>query len=236
MSVEPDEFHLLPDPWRQALHEELTQPYVNDLRQFLRAERQAQPVYPGVNDVFRAFDLMPPRSVRVLILGQDPYHDEGQAHGLCFSVPIGVRLPPSLVNIFKELEADLGIPRPSHGCLDSWARQGVLLLNSVLTVRAHEPASHKNRGWEQFTDAVIRTVCSQDQPVVFVLWGAWAQKKATLIPGERHPILTSAHPSPLSARTGFFGSRPFSKINLLLEQSGQSPIDWRLEEGAKRGE
>jgi uracil-DNA glycosylase len=178
--------------------------------------------------VLTAFELTPFDEARVLILGQDPYHDEGQAHGLAFSVSPGVRPPPSLVNLFKELHADLGCPIPRSGSLIPWARQGVLLLNTVLTVRAHAPGSHKGRGWETFTDAVLRALAERSEPMVFVLWGGFAQKKARLLDTGRHTVLSSAHPSPLSARNGFFGSRPYSAVNRALEARGQQPIDWSL--------
>jgi uracil-DNA glycosylase len=171
--------------------------------------------------------------VRVVILGQDPYHGEGQAHGLCFSVQPGVRTPPSLVNIYKEMQEDLGIPPARHGFLEHWAKQGVLLLNSVLTVEMGRAASHQGRGWERFTDAVIRAVNEQEKPVVFILWGSYAQKKAAFVDRDRHLVLRSAHPSPLSAHNGFLGSRPFSKANAFLEQHGRQPIDWQLPAAAQ---
>ena len=202
---------------------------------FLEGERAAGAlVFPEDADRFRALELTPLDEVRVVILGQDPYHGEGQAHGLSFSVREGVRTPPSLVNIYKELEADLGIPRARHGMLDHWAAQGVLLLNAVLSVRMGEAASHQKRGWERFTDAVIAAVNAQDKPVVFLLWGAYAQKKAAFVDdvtkGGRHLVIQSAHPSPLAARTGFFGSRPFSRANDFLRTHGRAPIDWALPE------
>jgi len=202
---------------------------------FLEGERAAGArMFPEDADRFRALELTPLDQVRVVILGQDPYHGEGQAHGLSFSVREGVRTPPSLVNIYKELEADLGIPRARHGMLDHWAAQGVLLLNAVLSVRMGEAASHQKRGWERFTDAVIAAVNAQDKPVVFLLWGAYAQKKAAFVDdvkaGGRHLVIQSAHPSPLAARTGFFGSRPFSRANDFLETRGRAPIDWALPE------
>lgn len=202
---------------------------------FLESERAAGArVFPEDADRFRALELTPLDEVRVVILGQDPYHGEGQAHGLSFSVREGVRTPPSLVNIYKELEADLGIQRASHGMLDHWAAQGVLLLNAVLSVRMGEAASHQKRGWERFTDAVIAAVNAQDKPVVFLLWGAYAQKKAAFVDdvskGGRHLVIQSAHPSPLAARTGFFGSRPFSRANAFLETNARPPIDWALPE------
>lgn len=217
----------LPADWRAALKDELSQPYVRDLERFVAAERAEHVVFPPAEDVFNAFRMTPFDEVKVLLLGQDPYHDDGQAHGLCFSVRRGVKPPPSLVNIFKELQDDLGVPPPDHGCLEAWARQGVMLLNAVLTVRAHQPASHKERGWERFTDAVIRALSARERPTVFLLWGAYAHKKEELIDRSRHIVLKAAHPSPLSAKK-FFGSRPFSQTNQALERLGRTPVDWRL--------
>ena len=185
-------------------------------------------VLPPRHQTFRAFELCPLDKVKVVILGQDPYHGEGQAHGLCFSVQPGVRPPPSLVNIYKELESDLGIPRPRHGFLESWAKQGVLLLNSVLTVEMGQAAAHQGKGWEPFTDEIIRIVNAKTEPVVFLLWGAYAQKKAAFVDADRHLVLKAAHPSPLSAHNGFLGCRHFSKANAFLEANGQTPIDWTL--------
>jgi uracil-DNA glycosylase len=185
-------------------------------------------VYPAHDEVFAALHLTPFAEVKAVILGQDPYHGPDQAHGLCFSVRPGVRPPPSLQNIFKELEADLGIPPPSHGCLDSWARQGVLLLNASLTVRAGKAASHQGKGWETFTDEVLRTVNTKQERVVFILWGASARRKKALIDTGRHVVIESPHPSPLSASSGFFGSRPFSRANAALVEAGREPIDWSL--------
>ena len=220
---------LLPDSWRAELDSALRTESFRKLQDFLEEEYSSRRIFPPREDLFSAFRLTAPDKVRVLILGQDPYHDDGQAHGLAFSVRPGVRFPPSLRNIFQERLDDLGIPVPSHGSLESWTKQGVLLLNTVLTVRAHEPASHKKHGWEEFTDAVIRTVGSRTSPVVFVLWGAPAQKKKRLIDTTRHIVLESAHPSPLSAYRGFFGSRPFSRINEALRAHGFAEIDWRTE-------
>lgn len=219
--------------WRAPLSAEFEQPYMQALKGFLAAERAAgTPVFPPPASWFRALDLTPREDVRVVILGQDPYHAAGQAHGLCFSVQPGVRLPPSLRNIYKELEADLGIRPAPHGFLEAWAKQGVLLLNAVLTVREGAAASHQGQGWERFTDAVIRLVAESAQPTVFILWGAHAQKKAAFVSdvtqGGRHLVLKSAHPSPLAAHNGFFGSRPFSKANAFLEAHGRAPIDWAL--------
>ncbi len=214
--------------WRPVLIAETQKPYWSALQQFVRRERQTYTVYPPEKDVYNALHLTPYEQVSVLILGQDPYHGPGQAHGLSFSVRHGVPQPPSLVNIFKELHADLGCAIPGHGCLEHWAKQGVLLLNAVLTVRAHQPTSHKGRGWETFTDAVIRAVNAKPDRVVFVLWGAYARAKKTLIDRARHIIIESAHPSPLSADNGFFGSRPFSKINAALREVGRPEIDWQI--------
>ena len=223
-----DQTLILPEGWRDALAGELTKPYFQGLQAFLTAERAAHTVFPPAPDVFNALRYTPLDSVRVLILGQDPYHDDGQAHGLSFSVRPGITPPPSLVNIYKELRGDLGCFIPNNGYLVPWAEQGVLLLNAVLTVRAHQPNSHKGKGWETFTDAVIRVVNAQEQQVIFVLWGAYAQKKASLIDISRHTIVQSAHPSPLSARNGFFGSKPFSRINAALHAAGRPAINWQI--------
>lgn len=220
--------HDLPASWRPVLGAELEKPYFQDLRRFVDEERRAHSVFPPEEEVFAALEATPYDRVKVLLLGQDPYHDDGQAHGLCFSVRPGVRPPPSLVNIFKELEADIGCPRPRHGCLSRWAEQGVLLLNTVLTVRAHQPASHKGRGWEKLTDEVIRKVSARPDPVVFLLWGAHAHKKEKLVDAARHTVIKGVHPSPLSANNGFFGSKPFSKVNAALAAAGKTPIDWQL--------
>lgn len=227
-----DGIKLHPD-WLALLRVEFDEPYMAALKAFLVAEKAAgKHVFPRGDEWFRALDLTPPDKVRVVILGQDPYHGPGQAHGLCFSVRHGVPPPPSLVNIFKELQSDLDLPRPSHGFLESWAQQGVLLLNSVLTVEMGKAASHQGRGWEKFTDAVIRHVAAKPEPVVFLLWGSYAQKKAAFVDsierGGRHLVLKSVHPSPLSAHGGFFGSRHFSQANAFLEARGLAPIDWKL--------
>ena len=214
--------------WNPVLRSELEAPYFKELQRFVHSERGRQAIYPPHDEVFAALHLTPYASVKVLILGQDPYHGAGQAHGLCFSVRPGVPLPPSLENIFTELEQDVGVRRPDHGCLDCWARQGVLLLNATLTVRAGQAASHQGRGWERFTDAVIEAVNRKAEPVVFILWGASARKKRTLIDTSRHAIIESAHPSPLSARNGFFGSRPFSRANAALVAAGREPVDWTI--------
>ena len=217
--------------WVEPLSGEFAQPYMADLKRFLLAEREAgKRIFPRAANWFRALDLTPLDQVRIVILGQDPYHGEGQAHGLCFSVPNGVRPPPSLVNIFKELNSDLGIQPAPHGFLEHWSAQGVLLLNSVLTVEMGRAASHQNRGWERFTDAVIRIVNEKQEPVVFMLWGSYAQKKAAFVDQSRHLVLKAPHPSPLSAHSGFFGCRHFSQANAFLEAHGQPPIDWALPE------
>jgi uracil-DNA glycosylase len=218
----------LPLSWHHALASELAQPYFGKLAAFVDAERVQHQVFPPEADVFNALKTTPLEQVNVLLLGQDPYHNDGQAHGLCFSVRPGVQPPPSLVNMFRELRDDLGYPVPNNGYLQYWAEQGVLMLNAVLTVRAHEANSHKGKGWERFTDAVIRNVNEKGDQVVFVLWGNYAQKKLTLIDTTRHVVVQSAHPSPLSARNGFFGSRPFSKINAALEAAGKPVIDWQI--------
>lgn len=219
----------LPEGWR-CLHAELEKPYFKELREFLKSEAQKETILPPSSQVFRALETTSLADVRVLLLGQDPYHNLGQAHGLCFSVLPDVPLPPSLKNIYKELESDLQIPPAEHGYLQSWAEQGVLMLNTVLTVRAHEANSHRKRGWEQLTDTIISYVAAKTQPVVFVLWGKPAQTKKRFIAGDHHVILESPHPSPLSARRGFFGSRPFSRINQALRQAKLDEIDWKLPE------
>ena len=216
--------------WNPVLRGEFAKPYWVELQQFVAAERGRTTVYPAHDEVFAALHLTPFAEVKAVILGQDPYHGPNQAHGLCFSVRPGVRPPPSLQNIFKELESDLGISPPSHGCLDSWARQGVLLLNASLTVRAGRAASHQGKGWETFTDEVLRTVNTKQERVVFILWGASARRKKALIDTSRHAIIESPHPSPLSASSGFFGSRPFSRANAALVEAGRDPIDWALPE------
>jgi uracil-DNA glycosylase len=219
----------LHDSWKAALLPELQADYMVKLQALLQAEKAAgKHIYPKDDAWFRALNLTPLDKVCVVILGQDPYHGPGQAHGLCFSVQHGVRPPPSLVNIFKELESDLGLPRPKHGFLEHWAEQGVLLLNSVLTVEMGKPGSHQKKGWEQFTDAVIRLINAKDEPVVFLLWGAYAQKKAAFVDSTKHLVLTAAHPSPLSAHNGFMGCRHFSKCNAFLESKGSPSIDWSL--------
>ena len=214
--------------WNHFLRQEFDKPYWAELQAFLQHERASATVFPPPEQVFSALHLTPFAHTKVLILGQDPYHGPGQAHGLCFSVTEGVAVPPSLANIYRELESDLGITHPGHGNLEAWARQGVLLLNTVLTVRAHAAASHAGRGWETFTDEVIRTVNNKTDRVVFILWGASARKKKDLVDLSRHVVIESAHPSPLSARNGFFGSRPFSRANAALVEAGLNPVDWAL--------
>ena len=218
----------LPQAWQPIVGEELQKPYFAALQEFLARERREHAVFPPEGEEFTALRLTPYERANVLILGQDPYHDDNQAHGLAFSVRPGVEPPPSLANIFRELRDDLGCRIPDNGYLVPWAEQGVLLLNAVLTVRAHQPNSHKGKGWETFTDAVIRRLAERTDPVVFVLWGAYAQKKAGLIDDGRHTIIRSAHPSPLSARSGFFGSKPFSAINHALRANANPEIDWQL--------
>ncbi|WP_342378501.1 uracil-DNA glycosylase [Myxococcus stipitatus] len=218
----------LPKDWRQVLGAALDSPSFQELERFVEAERKSATVFPSKEDLFSAFRLTPYADVKVLLLGQDPYHGPGQAHGLAFSVQPGVTPPPSLVNIFKELETDVKEPRPKTGSLIPWAEQGVLLLNAVLTVRQAEPNSHAGHGWEDFTDAVIRAVSAKEDPVVFLLWGKYAQKKKKLIDAKRHVVIEGTHPSPLSAKNGFFGSRPFSTVNQALESKGRAPVDWRL--------
>lgn len=223
----------LHESWKAPLLPEFESDYMAQLRAFLVAEKAAgKRIFPKGSEWFRALDLTPLDKVRVVILGQDPYHGPGQAHGLCFSVQPGVRPPPSLVNIYKELESDLGLPRPSHGFLEHWAKQGVLLLNSVLTVEAAQAASHQGRGWEKFTDAIIRLLNARDEPIVFMLWGAYAQKKAAFVDTSKHLVLKAAHPSPLSAHNGFLGCRHFSQCNAFLESHGMAPIDWSLPQPA----
>lgn len=214
--------------WDEQLKEEVEKPYFNDLRYALAREYKLHTVYPSKENLFQALKLTPYEDTKVVILGQDPYHGPGQAHGLSFSVMPGVRIPPSLVNIYKELHSDLGVPIPNNGYLVPWAKQGVLLLNTVLTVREGQANSHKDLGWERFTDAVIEKLNERDKPVVFILWGSHAQKKGAFIDRSKHLVLKSVHPSPLSVHRGFFGSRPFSKTNEFLESHGMEPIDWSI--------
>lgn len=221
----------LQESWKAPLLPEFEADYMARLEAFLLGEKAAgKQIFPDSEEWFRALELTPLEKVRVVILGQDPYHGPGQAHGLCFSVQPGVRPPPSLVNIYKELQTDLGISRPHHGFLEHWATQGVLLLNSVLTVEMTKAASHRGKGWEKFTDAVIRLVNAKADPVVFMLWGNYAQKKADFVDSARHLVLKAAHPSPLSAHSGFLGCRHFSQCNAFLEGKGLAPIDWALPE------
>ncbi len=215
--------------WEKALAPEFRKPYYRRLFETVGAEYRTHRVYPPADDIFNAFHFTPLEQVKVVILGQDPYHEEGQAHGLSFSVKPGVDIPPSLVNIYQELHDDLGCSVPNNGYLEKWARQGVMMLNTVLTVRAHQANSHKNIGWEEFTDAAIRILAEQDRPLVFILWGKPAQKKKAMIHNPKHLVLESPHPSPLSAYRGFFGSRPFSRTNAYLRENGLEPIDWQIE-------
>ncbi len=214
--------------WLEALKGEFGKPYYKELFQTVNEEYRTKQIFPPADDIFNAFHLTPLNKVKVVILGQDPYHNVGQAHGLCFSVKKGVPAPPSLVNIYKELQADMGCEIPEHGYLVKWAEQGVLMLNTVLTVRAHQANSHRGIGWEQFTDAAIRALNEQDRPIVFILWGAPAQKKKVMLNNPKHLILEAPHPSPLSAYRGFFGSKPFSKTNEFLSANGVSGIDWQI--------
>lgn len=215
--------------WLAAIGDEFSQPYYYELYNFVKSEYSNYIVYPKLEDVFNAFHFTPLHKVKVVIIGQDPYHNEGQAHGLCFSVQPKMAIPPSLINIYKELQGDLGCYIPNNGCLEKWARQGVLLLNTVLTVRAHQAFSHQGKGWESFTDAVIRKLNQQDRPIVFILWGKPAQSKKGMLNNPKHLILEAPHPSPLSSFRGFFGSRPFGKANEFLTKHETSPIDWQIE-------
>ena len=217
---------VIEESWKRELADQFASPYFEELKQFLIAEKQQFPVYPPGPLIFNAFDLTPFDKVKVVILGQDPYHEPGQAHGLCFSVMPGTKFPPSLMNIFQELQSDLGIPVPPTGNLEGWARPGVLLLNATLTVRAHQAGSHQRHGWETFTDAAISRLSEKRSGIVFLLWGSYAQAKAQLIDGSKHFILTAPHPSPLSAYRGFFGCRHFSQTNQILVQNGMEPIHW----------
>ncbi|MBR3537660.1 MAG: uracil-DNA glycosylase [Eubacterium sp.] len=214
--------------WAPVLRSEYSKPYYRKLYNFIHAEYATRQIFPPAEDIFNAFHLTPLSRVKVVIIGQDPYHEPGQAHGLCFSVQKGVEIPPSLQNIYKELHDDIGFTIPDHGCLTHWAEQGVLLLNAVLTVRAHAAASHRNKGWEEFTDAVIRAVNEVDRPVVFMLWGGFARSKRPMLTNPKHLVLEAPHPSPLSAYRGFFGCRHFSKANQFLTENGVEPVDWKL--------
>lgn len=216
------------DTWFSVLEEEFEKPYFQQLKEFLKAERKQFVVYPPGSLIFQAFNCTPFHEVKVVLIGQDPYHGPGQAEGLSFSVPRGIKPPPSLINIFKEMKNDLGLEPPSHGHLGAWSLQGVLLLNAVLTVRAGQPGSHRGKGWEQFTDQVIQVLSEQREHLVFFLWGKYAQEKASLIDETKHLVLRAAHPSPYSAASGFFGCKHFSKANAFLIQHGISPINWKI--------
>ena len=216
--------------WLEALKDEFKKDYYKQLFEKVNEEYRTRLIFPPANDIFNAFHLTPLKDVKVVILGQDPYHGNNQAHGLCFSVKPEVEIPPSLVNIYKELHDDLGCTIPDHGYLVKWAKQGVLMRNTVLTVRAHQANSHRGIGWEEFTDAAIRVLNTQDRPIVFILWGRPAQMKKAMLNNPKHLILEAPHPSPLSSYRGFFGSRPFSKTNQFLEANGVEPIDWQIDE------
>ena len=215
--------------WKELLKDEFEKPYFSELIQFVKNEYKTTKIYPPGKLIFNAFDHCPAEQTKVVILGQDPYHGPGQAHGLCFSVPEGIEQPPSLQNIFKEINNDLGKPVPTSGNLERWAEQGVLLLNATLTVRAHQAGSHQGKGWEQFTDAVIQAVNAQERPIVYMLWGRPAQSKIPMLTNPKHLVLKAPHPSPLSAYRGFFGCKHFSKANSFLEEHGIAPIDWQIE-------
>ena len=220
---------MIENDWLAELGAEFRKPYYKTLYEFVKTEYNTTQVFPPADDIFNAFHLTPLSQVRVVILGQDPYHNVGQAHGLCFSVKPEVDIPPSLVNIYKELQDDLGCYIPNNGYLVKWAEQGVLLLNTVLTVRAHQANSHRGRGWEEFTDAAIQVLNRQDRPIVFILWGRPAQSKKRMLNNPNHLILEAPHPSPLSAYNGFFGSKPFSQTNHFLQEHGEEAIDWQIE-------
>ena len=219
---------LMAPSWLSVLEAEFSEPYIDALEAFLKEELASEQVFPDLENVFTAFGATTFEDVKVLLLGQDPYHDDGQAHGLSFSVLEGVKIPPSLRNMYKELNTDLGFPIPDHGTLTPWAEQGILMLNAVLTVQAHQAGSHKNKGWEKFTDAVIRKMNEREDPVIFLLWGGFAKKKTKLITNQQHVVIEGTHPSPLSAYNGFFGSKPYSAVNEALEKLGKDPIDWQL--------
>jgi len=219
---------MITNDWMEAIKPEFSKAYYKELYGFVKQEYSTHVVYPPSEDIFNAFHFTPLSKVKVVIIGQDPYHNVGQAHGLCFSVQPGTEIPPSLVNIYQELHDDIGFVIPDHGCLTGWAQQGVLLLNTVLTVRAHQPNSHRNMGWEQFTDAAILALNSQDRPIVFMLWGGPARAKKSLLNNPKHLILEAPHPSPLSAYRGFFGCRHFSKCNEFLVQHGAEPVNWQI--------
>ncbi len=220
---------MIQNDWLEPLKPEFKKPYYEKLYAKVKEEYSTNLIFPPADDIFNAFDFTPLSEVKVVILGQDPYHGDGQAHGLCFSVKPDVDVPPSLVNIYKELQSDLGCYVPNHGYLEKWAKQGVLLLNTVLTVRAHQANSHRGIGWEEFTDAAIRILDEQDRPIVFLLWGKPAQSKKSMLHNAKHLILTAPHPSPLSAHRGFFGCKHFSQTNEFLKEQGLSPIDWQIE-------
>lgn len=220
---------MLDNDWLTELEEEFHKPYYRELYDFVRNEYNTTQIFPPADDIFSAFHLTPLSKVKVVIIGQDPYHNVGQAHGLCFSVKPDVDIPPSLVNIYKELHEDLGCEIPNNGYLVKWAEQGVLMLNTVLTVRAHMANSHRGKGWETFTDAAIKALNKQDRPIVFILWGRPAQMKEKMLNNPKHLILKAPHPSPLSAYNGFFGSKSFSRTNRFLEEHGETPIDWQIE-------
>jgi len=220
----------LGNSWDALLAEEFSKEYYQELRKKLALEYKTHTVYPAMENIFNALKYTSYEDVKVLLLGQDPYHGPNQAHGLCFSVQKGIQKPPSLKNMFKELESDLGIKQPSHGCLTDWTKQGIMLLNTVLTVRESEPNSHKNIGWTNFTDRIIDLLNQREEPVIFVLWGRNAIDKLPLITNSRHYVLTAAHPSPLSASRGFFGCKHYSKINEILQSMGKTPIDWQISE------
>ena len=220
---------MIQNDWLEPLTPEFQKPYYAELFRFVKNEYAARKIFPPADDIFNAFHLTPLHAVKVVILGQDPYHNDGQAHGLCFSVKPDVDIPPSLVNIYQELHDDLGCYVPNNGYLTKWASQGVLMLNTVLTVRAHQANSHRGMGWEEFTDAAIRILDEQDRPMVFILWGSPAQKKEKMLHNPKHLILKAPHPSPLSAYRGFFGSKPFSRTNDFLKENGLEPIDWQID-------
>ena len=224
MAIDPK----INDSWKEVLHDEFNAEYFVKLKAFLVEQKQKNTIYPPGSQIFNAFNHTPFENVKVVIIGQDPYHGPGQAHGLCFSVPNGIKPPPSLVNIFKELHQDVGITIPNHGNLEKWADQGVLLLNATLTVKAHTAGSHQGKGWETFTDNVIKTISEKKEGVVFLLWGRYAQNKEKIIDNSKHFTLKSAHPSPLSAYNGFFGCKHFSKANEILRQNGKKEIDWQV--------
>lgn len=221
---------MIDNDWLPAIDNEFRKPYYKELYSFVKDEYSKCIVYPPSEDIFNAFHLTPLSKVKVLILGQDPYHEPNQAHGLCFSVKPGTQIPPSLVNIYKELNSDLGLKIPNNGYLTKWAEQGVLLLNTVLTVRAHEANSHQGKGWEVFTDAIINAINAQDRPIVYMLWGSPAQRKIPMLTNPKHLVLKAPHPSPLSAYRGFFGCKHFSQCNEFLVKNGMEPIDWQIED------